>query len=72
MPELVLVIASYPDAARAEASRDRLAAVKITSHVLPKVPGWWGRMLGRREHYHLGVSPTESERAKALLREQGS
>lgn len=65
--QMVIVVASYPDPQAAEASRLRLADEKITAHILPKVPGWLGRVLGRRERYHLGVDPANVAKAKALL-----
>ena len=65
--QMVIVVASYSDPQTAEAGRLRLAAEQIAAHILPKVPGWLGRALGRQARYHLGVDPANVGRAKALL-----
>lgn len=65
--QMVIVVATYSDSVTAEANRLRLAESEIPAQILPKVPGWLGRALGRRQSFHLGVDPQDVAKAKALL-----
>lgn len=65
--QMVIVVASYPDSDSAEASRQRLAEARITAHIVPRVPGWFGRTLGFRARYQLGVKEGDVAKARAVL-----
>lgn len=67
--EMLLIVATYPNAEAAEAGQARLAESGISAHILPKVPGWLGRAFGRTKRYHLGVDATELAQAKAVLQQ---
>ncbi len=65
--QMVIVVASFTDSHAAEAGRQKLAEARITAHILPRVPGWFGRTLGFRARYQVGVHEGDVAKARTVL-----
>jgi hypothetical protein len=64
---MVVVIRRYQTLAAAKAAQRVLSQVGISSRVLERKPGAFGRAMGRQARFDLSVSEPNLSRAKAML-----